>query len=98
MKQLKNVYELNGFTLNKDYKVIEEGTNLVRVLDDNLIRRTFRKVEGNDDFKNWFKYVSKTSGREISNLIAEWVDSNIDVRDFQSMSVVELMNMLVKDK
>lgn len=100
MRQLKCVNEINGFTVNKGYKVIEEGVNLVRVLDDNLIRRTFKKVKGNSDFKNWFTGIaSDISGREISNLIAKWADeNNLDSRDLPEMSVAELMNILMKDK
>jgi hypothetical protein len=41
----------------------------------------------------------KMNGREIATIIAEWVDNNnIDKRDFERMSVIELMNLLIKDK
>lgn len=39
------------------------------------------------------------NGRKIANLIADWADRNgIDKRDFENMSLIELMNLLNEDK
>lgn len=55
LKKLECLYQINGFTVGKDYDVVEDGANIVTVFDNNLILRKFNKVEGNSDFKNWFR-------------------------------------------
>lgn len=54
MKKLTLKEELIGFTKGMDYEVVQDEMNLVVVKDDNGKERAFNKVEGENDFKNFF--------------------------------------------
>lgn len=43
-----------GFTVEKKYEVMENGANIVTVVNDFGKSVTFNKVEGENDFKNFF--------------------------------------------
>lgn len=51
---LKCVYAVEGFTLGKEYLILANGMNIVAVKDDNGKTISFNKVEGVNDFKNYF--------------------------------------------
>lgn len=53
------MYSINGFTVDSEYPIIDNGANLVTAFDNNGILRIFNKVEGGKDFKNWFIIVDK---------------------------------------
>jgi hypothetical protein len=46
--------KVTGFTVDKKYKMLENGANIVTVINDFGNYATFNKVEGEKDFKNFF--------------------------------------------
>ncbi len=54
MKKLICVDALKGFTVDKSYEILENGMNIITVINDFGNYATFNKIEGEKDFKNNF--------------------------------------------
>lgn len=58
MKKLKCIHHFAGFTVGKEYDVLDEGMNVVAVRNDTGNMVMFGRVEGYTDFKNYFTAVA----------------------------------------